>query len=1059
MSKPFLLAFLVSTAAIPGAQAPAPAPSPVPAASSATAATSFAIESLHTRVRFENDGTGSREMSVTVKVLDEQAVRRFGQFPLIYQSETEDLAVTAAQVHKADGSVVPTPPSSVRDVAMQVPGTATYLDVHQKIISIAALRPGDTLRVTARWTIKKPIAPGQFWFEHSFDDADTVLDEQLQIDVPAGRSVALKVGDKAPAEERGGSGSVSGDRRVYRWKTSHAGPPAEAPRLVAGDDAPGEDVRLSSFSNWSEFASWFAALTPPAPDAAVKAKAAALTAGARDEPARIAAIYKFVSTEIRYVSLSFGIGRFAAHRPAEVLANQYGDCKDKSVLLQALLAAAGIPSEAVLLNTARSIADDFASPAEFDHMLVRVPGRGASGADLWVDTTLEVAPPGMLVRHTRDRRGLVLGGGRASTARTPADPPFASLEHLTVVGAVNAIGVLAATVTYQFRGDSELALRAVARAANADQRDAVMTGLARESGLSGKFSDVTTSDPIDTSGPFQVSMKLRQYGYLDWAAERSSIETLLKSPLAYTKEADRKDLQRLPLGSPGSIRLEARITLPDGYRVQLPPPVQLEKVGLNYTSAYHADGATISVERELRIAGRDVPASAFAEYSTVAAAASADFDQKITVLGSRPPLPVVPADATADEVYKAAYSAYAAKRYEDAITLWKRTTELAPKMASAWNGVGLSYNRLKKYDDAIVALKKQIELDPTDKDVHRSLAGIYKAAGNSADAIKAYEKQVEINPLDGEAFKELGRLHFDDRPAAAVAPFERALALLPRDAWVAAELAAAYLDIGQPDKAREALRRLAERNPNAHVRAFAAWRMAEHGLDLDRAEELARSAETAFLAELRRVELDAVTAGTFASVDRLGWAWDAIGWIAFQRGKLPEADAYVRAAWLLIGNDEVAYHLAQICEKRGKLADALNYYLTAQVLTNKPSPELVAHVKKLAGGGDLPRMLESARMSAMYERTFAVAAASAGAARFLAIVDHTGRATAVRFVSGADALKPLGDRQLRAVQLPLLFPSDTPVRIPVGLEVACVAGNECRGSVAHPARVRLPERD
>src|SRR5205823_14142359 len=147
------------------------------------------------------------------------------------------------------------------------------------------------------------------------------------------------------------------------------------------------------------------------------------TAGAADEAAKIAAIYRFVSTEIRYVSLSFGLGRFAAHPPADVLRTQYGDCKDKAVLLRALLEAAGVRAVPVVINTTRSVDDDFASPLEFNHMLAVVP-RAASLDGMWMDATLEVAPLGMLGPNTRDRRALGLAGNsKGALIRTPAEPP------------------------------------------------------------------------------------------------------------------------------------------------------------------------------------------------------------------------------------------------------------------------------------------------------------------------------------------------------------------------------------------------------------------------------------------------------------------------------------------------------------------------------------------------------------------------------------------------------------------------------------------------------------
>jgi hypothetical protein len=271
---------------------------------------------------------------------------------------------------------------------------------------------------------------------------------------------------------------------------------------------------------------------------------------------------------------------------------------------------------------------------------------------------------------------------------------------------------------------------------------------------------------------------------------------------------------------------------------------------------------------------------------------------------------------------------------------------------------------------------------------------------------------------------------------------------------VPANLAEAYIRTKQPEKARDALDRLMTRTPNADVRSYMSWQMAQNGFDLDRADALARGAERDLLAGLHNVELSSVTETRFDHVDRLGWAWDAIGWIAFQRGNLTEADTYVRAAWQMLGDPDVAFHLGRVSEKRDKLADAMNYYLTAQAFDSKPSADLVARVKKLAGGGDLPKMLESARQMAPLEHSFPVSGPQTGEARFLAIVDNTRKAIDVRFNSGDPGLKPLAQQALRSVVLPVLFPSDTPARIPVGLRVKCVDGR-CGGLVEFPKRVKI----
>ncbi len=88
------------------------------------------------------------------------------------------------------------------------------------------------------------------------------------------------------------------------------------------------------------------------PDAAIQAKADELTRGLTTDDAKVDALYNYVATQYRYIAVSFGIGRLQPHTAAEVFRNQYGDCKDKHTLLQAMLAAEKIEAEPVLIGSA-----------------------------------------------------------------------------------------------------------------------------------------------------------------------------------------------------------------------------------------------------------------------------------------------------------------------------------------------------------------------------------------------------------------------------------------------------------------------------------------------------------------------------------------------------------------------------------------------------------------------------------------------------------------------------------------------------------------------------------
>src|SRR5204862_249454 len=133
------------------------------------------------------------------------------------------------------------------------------------------------------------------------------------------------------------------------------------------------------------------------------------------------------------------------------------------------------------------------------------------------------------------------------------------------------------------------------------------------------------------------------------------------------------------------------------------------------------------------------------------------------------------------------------------------------------------------------------------------------------------------------------------------------------------------------------------------------------GHNLARAEQYARSAVDATSASLRNVSLDRVGLKEAAAVSSLGAFWDTLGWVYFREGNLPQAERYVRAAWLLNLNGEVGDHLAQIEEGLGRKDDAARTYALA-LAARRPLPDTRAHLAKLLGGDrQIDAMVERAR--------------------------------------------------------------------------------------------------
>ena len=147
----------------------------------------------------------------------EAGVQQWGQLQMGYNSANERVEIPYVRVLKQDGSVVKAGDDAVQDLSAPVEREApVYTDYRQKHITVPGLRPGEVLEYDLVTVVHTPLASDQFWTEYGFDDNNIVLDEEFDVDVPAGPAVKLKNKsgmDPKITEENG--------RRVYHWSHSH----------------------------------------------------------------------------------------------------------------------------------------------------------------------------------------------------------------------------------------------------------------------------------------------------------------------------------------------------------------------------------------------------------------------------------------------------------------------------------------------------------------------------------------------------------------------------------------------------------------------------------------------------------------------------------------------------------------------------------------------------------------------------------------------------------------------------------------------------------------------
>jgi hypothetical protein len=178
-------------------------------------------------------------------------------------------------------------------------------------------------------------------------------------------------------------------------------------------------VVYSNYPRWGDLADWYARHIAPRVRGSrqVDETASRLCAGLSTRLERIAALYRFVTDEIRYVGLEFGEHRFRPFSADWILHHRIGDCKDKAALLVALLRSAGIPARMVMVRISESgpMVARTALLECFNHAIVYLPED-----DLWLDGTASghdpFPPPGM----DQGAWVLVVDGQSSKPQTTPA---------------------------------------------------------------------------------------------------------------------------------------------------------------------------------------------------------------------------------------------------------------------------------------------------------------------------------------------------------------------------------------------------------------------------------------------------------------------------------------------------------------------------------------------------------------------------------------------------------------------------------------------------------------
>jgi hypothetical protein len=750
------------------------------------------IERSETVVEVAADGTGWRERTLAARLQSDTGVKRYSVLNIAYAGNSQHVEIAYARVIHADGTVVETPPTEAMDMPAAVTRTAPfYSDLKELQLPVRSLRVGDRFELKYRIVRTKAETPGEFWGQESFSETAVTLEQTLELRLPAGMTVQVWSPTMKPAESSTADDGAAPAQHIYRWSAPQLKPTVgkEAEAALAAkkkvlwtpeqelDAEQGKlpTVAWTTFKSWQEVGAWYRGLEADriVADDTVKAQVAELTKGKTTDEEKARVLYDYVATNMRYIGVAFGIGRYQPHTAAEILSNQYGDCKDKHTLLAAMLAAAGIQSDAVLIGAGVRFNEAVPSPASFNHLITRAT---IAGKPVWLDTTAEVAPWAMLVSVTRDKQALVVpASGPATIAHTPVDPPLSNVETVESVGSLGADGVSTSHIVIAFRGDGEIAVRAAFRMLPPDKYDAIMQAIAKGIGFAGTTSNPEVTRPTDMTQPFKLSFDYKREKAGDWEHLRTIPEVV---PARFPQVTEMEPpVRAIQLGLPLTETSTSAMKLPEGWSAVLPPAVHAKCDYATYDMTYRLEDGTVYADRKIVVLAKKVPVSDWREYKALVDMVNPGKERYIQLVSAAAPKPpeertkqIEDALNSPDPMLKnnVAYALANSKSHlSDAQTLAEQAVLLQEEAASKqvsmkdkdkvksfdqmqilgtdWETLGWVYYRQGQLEKAETYMHAAWELKPRNVDINVYLGIISDAQHKPNDATNFYRMALNGN--------------------------------------------------------------------------------------------------------------------------------------------------------------------------------------------------------------------------------------------------------------------------------------------------------------------------
>ena len=358
---------------------------------------SVAIDLTEVTLRIEADGTSTRTWRELYRLRSAEPGDGWTHVYAFWRPWGDEPPTITATVVAPDGTAQKLDPKTVSDQANKN-DDGMLTDEKLRIAPLPGLALGAVVERTSI-VRRKPLFVAGASMSFRFDPQAPEKQRVFIVDAPANVPLHLETFDTNAVATR----TEANGRVIVRYERGPATPLRDGEPGAPPGSSPEPMVRVSTVASWQAAASaWVDRVEPQFDVAGVKTLATSLVAGQTTREGKVQALLAWLRGTVRYTGLELDDAAWVPRRSGEVLERKYGDCKDLSVLLTAMLRAVGVDADPALLSAGFTRDATAGSPGltHFNHAIVRI----GSGPALWVDptapwTTLGELPPGVAGRQ------------------------------------------------------------------------------------------------------------------------------------------------------------------------------------------------------------------------------------------------------------------------------------------------------------------------------------------------------------------------------------------------------------------------------------------------------------------------------------------------------------------------------------------------------------------------------------------------------------------------------------------------------------------------------------